>query len=49
MKVHPEGAMGQGMLVIFILMPLSVVMVLGWAVGLWLRHADRRRQSAGRQ
>jgi hypothetical protein len=48
MKVHPEGAMGQGMLVIFILLPLSVVTVLGWAVGLWQRYSDARRRSAGR-
>jgi hypothetical protein len=49
MKVpHHEGAMGHGILVLFILMPLSAVTVLGWAVGLGLRHTDRRRQSSDR-
>ncbi|MCU0826471.1 MAG: hypothetical protein MUE52_03485 [Tabrizicola sp.] len=48
MTVHPEGRMGQGMLVVFILIPLSVVITLGWAVGLWLRTADKRRQTDDR-
>jgi hypothetical protein len=44
MKVHPEGGMGQGMLVVFILWPLSAVTTLGWVVGLVQRQNDRRRQ-----
>ena len=47
-KVHPEGGMGQGMLVFFILIPLCIVMILGWGLGLWLRYSDARRRQSDR-
>jgi hypothetical protein len=47
-KVHPEGSIGQGALVLFVLMPLCVGTILGWGLGLWLRYSEARRRQAGR-
>lgn len=39
--VHPDGAMGKGMFVIFFLVPLCVASVIGYGIGLVVRRRGR--------
>ncbi|MGL4236423.1 hypothetical protein [Tabrizicola sp.] len=42
MEVHPEGRMGQGMLVMFILLPYCAATLIGYGVGLLIRRRSMR-------